>query len=380
MPSSRRPVSSIALLTGVLVLLCIPLSALPSTASPGVESPPTVKSETYPGRATYDWVANQDFASGSTLLSVGMPGPRKVMVQTWTIAGNHPVLLWDDPKPLYRPPAHVTCDAIEGRSGPYDQKAVDGGVALVVRCGRAAGDSSRSVALVTRDTRNWAKTRVDTAVPPAVSPSGEYAAWLTGRTGEYIEWSTTGGFSAPARTTYRFGSGGETLTVDDNGTVNVLGPERSGRKCVVGVHSRTLAGTATHSVVTGTDPGCATGRLENVDALTVTGGDTPETTFTISRATVSTPWRVSRIPAIDAPGLVKYRGSRERMIRNHYLVTGWDSRSVISAASPDRRHILVQRYDTTTQVWGPQAQVYDAGRKCQDTGFQPTEPREVLRP
>ena len=383
MPSSRRPVSSIALLTGVLALLCIPLSGLPSTAASGVEAAPTLARPTYGSLVEYDWVAPLDLASGRERVGVGMPGPRKVMVQSGSDAGGLTGFFWGEPRVLYRAPAHVTCDAIEGReAGPYDRQAtVPGGVALLVECSRphASGPASpRNVAMVEHEGFPWAGTRVDRAGPPAISPSAQYAAWLTGRTGEYIEWSTTSGFSAPARTTYRFGSGGETITVDNTGTVTVLGPEKSGKQCVIGAHSRDLAGNVGHSVVTGIDPGCTKGRLENVDALTVTGGASPASEYTISRASATSPWALTRIPAAATPGLVIYDGSPRRVIRNHYLANDFYRKLVLSVASPDRRRIFVQRYDKTTQTWTAQAQVYDAGRRCRDAGFQPTDSRDIF--
>jgi len=291
-------------------------------------------------------------------VAIGMPDPRTISIQHLDPATGQ----WDAPTTLARTRGRVTCGEIEGRASA-------GGFAVLAECDAPYYEDQapvHSLALVSRDGRSWSRTTLpgEAYRAPAVSPGGAYAAWLLGGHGEFVEWSATDGFASPAHTTYDADNGDPTLVVDDAGTVSVLGPEPSGRGCVVGVHTRDLAGTRTHTVVEGIDPGCTEGSLENVDALTVTGGGPDRATrYTLARTAVGAPWRLTRIRPIDAPGFVDYGYSRKR-ISSHFLETTDPGQPVVAVGSPDRHRIYAQRYDEATQTWGPQALVHTSGKAC----------------
>ena len=318
----------------------------------------------------YRFLEAQVFTSpGLGAVAVGMPDERTVKIQHLDpVTGA-----WDPPSLLYRKKG-VTCGEIDGRSSP-------GGVALLLECDTPYYEDqapAKSVALVSRDLRGWSKLRLpgEAYKAPAISPAGSFAAWLTGGTGDYVLWSAQGGFAPVAATTYDYDGYGETPVVDDVGTVSVLGPEDRGQDCVVGVHTRDLAGVQSHSVVEGVDPGCTEGGLENVDALTVTGGFDRADRFTLARPAVGAPWALTRIRPSDAPGLVSYSGTRKR-IATAYVDTVRAERPLVALGSPDRRRVLTQVYDDAAQAWGPQTEVYASGHKCRDAGNVSDQPREL---
>lgn len=356
----RRLPASVLAVTAVLTL-AVPLGL------PGGSAAPAEASEPMPvptaGVKDYHHLAAQVFGA----VAVGMPNPRTVQIQHFDAATQG----WDAPSVLYRARGRVTCGAIEGRAtsptGP--------GVALLVACDTPYYEDQapvHSVALVSRDGRSWSHTRLpgEAYRAPAISPSATYAAWLTGGTGEYVEWSATTGFARPAHTTYSYDSGGETPVVDDTGTVTVIGAETRGRRgggtCVIGIHARDLAGATTHVQVPDTDPGCTEGAFENVDALTVLGGGFERAAqFTLARAAVGAPWAVTRAAPVDAPGLVQYGYGRNR-ITTYFLYSAGSDSPIVALGSPDRHSILVQVFDGETQTWGPQTQVYATARRCRD--------------
>ncbi len=311
------------------------------------------------GLASYRFLPAQVLGA----VAVGMPDRRTVKVQHYDAVAQ----TWDAPSTIYSARGPVTCGDIEGRASA-------GGVAVLVECDRPYYEDqapARSVALVSRDGHTWSRARLrgEAYRAPAVSPSGTYAAWLTGGTGRYVEWSATNGFARPAQTSYRHDSGTETPVVDDTGTVTVIGPEptrRNGGDCVIGIHTRDLAGAKTHTQVTSVDPGCTEGGFENVDALTVLGGGFERATqFTLARASVGASWTVTKVAPVDAPGLVRYGYSRKR-ITTYFLYSSTPGSPIVAIGSPDRHHVLVQRFDEATQSWGAQTQVYASGRRCQD--------------
>ncbi len=309
------------------------------------------------GLASYSFVPVQVFGT----VAVGMPDERTVRVQHLDPATGQ----WDAPSDLVRTRARVTCGAVEGQASA-------GGVALLVECDRPYYEDqapAHSIALVSRDGRSWSRATLpgEAYRPPAVSPAGTYAAWSVGLTGTYVEWSATSGFSRPARTTYRYDSGGETQVVDDSGTVTVIGAEPRGRACVIGIHTRDLAGSTTHTQVAGTDPGCTEGAFENVDALTVLGGGYERALqFTLSRPSAGAAWTVTRPAPRDVPGLVVYGYSRQR-ITTHFLYSSTPGSPIVATGSPDRHRVLHQVFDPVSQTWGPPVLVHQDRRRCADS-------------
>ena len=310
------------------------------------------------GLASYRFLPAQVFGA----VAIGMPDPHTVSIQHLDAATGQ----WDAPSTLVHTRGRVTCGAIDGRASA-------GGYAVLVECDKPYYEDQapvHSLALVSRDGRTWSRTRLpgEAYQEPAVSPSGTYAAWLVGQTGQFVEWSAATGFGKPARTTYRYDSGGETPVVDDTGTVTVIGPEPPEPRsegCAIGIHTRDLAGALTHVQLAG-DTGCTEGSFQNVDALTVLGGGPDRANqLTVARASVGAPWAVTKLAPADLPGLVQYGYSRKR-ITTYFVYSSVPGSPIVAIGSPDRHRVLVQRFDEATQSWGPQTQVVAKGRRCRD--------------
>lgn len=304
--------------------------------------------------ARYDHLRARVYsAPGLGTIAVGAPTPRRVMVQRLDEASG----TWSQPRVLFRSRDRTTCGDIAGRTSP-------GGIALLLECDTPyyedqAPASSR--ALVTRDLESWRRSRLpgEAYGAPAISPDGSYAAWSAGGIGSFVEWSSGSGFSSRRATTYDSDSGGQTLVVTDDGTVSVLGPESSEGACVVGVHDRTVDGRLSSAQVD-VDPGCTEGSLLSRNALEVEGGGYERAyRFVLRRADDTSAWEVAeRVPA-TAPGLVPHEGSSRRVIRTAFSdVVG---QTLVAYGSPDRRHLVVQRYDDAAQEWGAERTVYDHG-------------------
>ena len=313
--------------------------------------------------AAYALVPAQVFGD----VAVGLPNKRTVKIQHRDPATG----AWDAPSTLYKAKGKVTCGDLEGQSSP-------GGVALLLECDTPYFEENapvHSLALVSRDGRTWTGRTLDGEAyqQPAIAPSGAYAAWLVGGGGHYLLWSASTGF-ADADTTYGYDSGGETLVVDDAGTVSVIGPQSAGQDCVVGVHSRDLAGQRTSSVVGGIDPGCVEGQFENISALSVTGGlYGAAQRFTISRADTASPWVLTSGRPADAPGLVSY-ARPNRQITTSFLETSDPARPLVAVGGPDHHRVLAQVFDAAAQTWGAQTPIWSSPRRCRagdDYSFAP---------
>jgi hypothetical protein len=318
------------------------------------------------GPASYGFLKAQVFdVPGRGQLAVGMPNARTVKVQHRLTAGD-----WSRPRVLFRKKG-VTCGEVDGRASA-------GGVALLLECDTPYYEDQapvHSMAFVTRDLRTWASTRLrgEAYQDSAISASGNHAAWLFGGHGHYKLWSADG--FRDAQTSFDYDSGGETIVVDDAGTVTVMGPDGTGTGCELGVWDRPLAGPEDHYVIEGIDPGCTEGGVENVDDRTVVGAGPREQRFTIGREPGER-WRLTRAAPADAPSLVRYAGPRTRVIRNQFSdATG---QSLVSVGGPDRKHVFAQVYDDFSGTWGaPALVVRRASGGCgpSPTGFTERLPR-----
>jgi hypothetical protein len=300
--------------------------------------------------ASYDYVKAEVFtAPGLGQIAVGMPNPRTVKVQH-RFEGQD----WSAPTVLFRKDG-VTCGEIDGRASA-------GGVALMIECDTPYYEDQAPVhshAFVTQDLVTWSGERLrgEAYQDPAISADGSHAAWLYGGHGEYRLFSEGSGFTT-GHTSFDYDSGGETVVVDDAGTVTVMGPDGSSGSCALAVFDKPLAGPEDHYLVGGVDPGCTEGGVDNVDDRTVVGATSRPFRFVITREPGER-WALGSAAPVTAPGLVTYRGPYKRAIKNLYS----DARGLplISIGSPDRQHVTVQAYDDAAGTWGPTRTVYDHG-------------------
>lgn len=345
---------SSAVLTALLVGLTVlggPAGSVPAPAA--AERP-----------ARYEFLKAQVFtAPGLGQIAVGMPNERVVKVQHRAEGGE-----WSRPTTLFRKRG-ITCGEIDGRGSP-------GGVALLIECDSPYYVDQAPVhsrAFVTRDLMTWKGVRLqgEAYQDPAISADGSHAAWLYGAHGSYRLWSATTGFTQ-GQTSFDYDSGGETIVVDDDGTVTVMGPDGNGEGCELGVWDKPLVGPEDHYVIAGVDPGCTEGGVDNVDDRTVVGGWYRPERFIVTREPGER-WALTRKPPVDEPTLVRYSGSTKQVIRNFY--SDADGQALVSLGSPDRRRVYAQVYDDATGTWGPTTLAYtDRGARCRDRGYYAYEP------
>ena len=237
---------SLGLLT--VLLVAVALLVGPAEAGPGARQ----RSDRAGKPASYAFLQAQVFTSpGLGQVAVGMPNERTVKVQHRAAGGT-----WSRPTVLFRK-TNVTCGQIDGRASA-------GGVALMIECDKPYYDDQAPVhsqAFVTQDLVSWTRKELDGEAyqDPAISADGSHAAWLFGGHGEYELFSAGTGFTT-GRTSFDYDSGGETVVVDDAGTVTVMGPDGTGDACVLGVFDQPLVGPEDHYVVAGVEPGLHRGR------------------------------------------------------------------------------------------------------------------------
>lgn len=346
-----RRVSVLAVLVVIVSLFVAPAGSSPAPGRAG-------------GPASYDFLRAQVFdVPGRGQVAVGMPNERTVKVQRRLAAGD-----WSRPAILFRKRG-VTCGEIDGRASA-------GGVALLLECDKPYYEDQapvHSMAFVTRDLHSWASTRLrgEAHQDSAISASGSHAAWLFGGHGQYKLWSADG--FRNGQTSFDYDSGGETIVVDDAGTVTVMGPDGTGTGCELGVWDRPLAGPEDHYVIEGIDPGCTEGGVENVDDRTVLGGGLREQRYTVGREPGQR-WRLTRVAPADAPSLVRYDGPRKRVIRNQFSDAA--GQSLVSVGGPDRKHVHAQAYDDVTGTWAAPVLVHR--RSSGGCGPSPTSFTEQL--
>jgi hypothetical protein len=315
--------------------------------------------------ASYHFLKAQVFtAPGLGEVAVGMPNERTVKVQHRTEGGA-----WSAPTVLFRKKG-VTCGQIDGRASA-------GGVALMVECDTpyyADQAPVHSRAFVTQDLVTWTDKQLggEAYQDPAISADGSNAAWLFGAHGEYELFTEGAGF-ATGHTSFDYDSGGETVVVDDAGTVTVMGPDGNGHGCELGVWDKPLVGPETHYVIPGVNPGCTEGGVDNVDDRTVIGGVYNRAARFVVTREPGQRWVLTTRPPADAPSLVTYQGPRKQVIRNVFSdATG---QPLVSLGGPDRHHVYAQAYDDATATWGPTTLVHsEAPGRCSVPGSYYDDP------
>lgn len=334
------------------LLMAVPTpraTAAPSTHHGGATAPKAQPVQ-------YEHVETQVFTvPGLGSVAVGMPGKRKVMVQTRPEGGR-----WSSPELLYRAPG-IKCDYIEGSD--------DGGaVALTLFCDTDL-DPQRMTklnqAFVTHDLETWSSTELGKVwfQPPAVSPNGQHAAWLVRRPGaDVVRWSAGAGFSTGLSTFPHGRSGARAVLIDDAQTVSLLGPadsaDETSRYCPMTARDLAVDGSEDAYAVGTVGRACFDAEVFVDDAYSVGGYYPREQSFVIAREPGQR-WVVrTRAPELD-PGLVRYRGGPGKVIPT--LFSDDTDGALVALGSPDRKHVTAQVYDVESASWGPAVTVYEHG-------------------
>ncbi len=247
--------------------------------------------------------------------------------------------------------------------GDVDARTANGAVAVLAPCDHygyyedQAPTASR--AIWSADAVTWSSYELDGEAyeEPGISPDGSNAVWPLYR--GYVT-RTADGFAS-----HRLDTAGQeytvTATISDAAQVSYLYGGSVGRnRCALVVLTRTGDAPPTRQELS-FGSACTDSGFANVDSDTTWfGGDLTDQAFraVISRPDASSPWAVTeRVPA-DAPGL-----EREGFLgRGFFTAPGLP---LLALDSVKGRRITVQRYDRTTQTWGPATLAYDVGgRRC----------------
>ena len=334
-------------ITGVTVALATAAAVLTGSTAGGAPAPPSASSATELPREIPGGV-ELTLADGDRLRIYASKNYRTVWARRQAAATG----TWGAPTVVLKR-RNLSC-------GSVDARTANGAVAVIAKCDRhgyaedQAPTSSR--AIWSADTVTWSSYALDGEAyeEPGISPDGRNAVWpLHGR---YVT-STAGAFAEHDLDT----DGQEytvTATVTDSEQVSFLYGTCAGGRARVVVQTRTGDAPPTRQEVRAADA-CGDVDFANVDSDTVWLGDlgSPAHRAVISRADAASPWAVTQIPPAAAPGLER-DGTGVDFVRAPGI-------PLLAVSSRNRHRVTAQRYDLSTQTWGPSTVAYDAGaRRC----------------
>lgn len=246
--------------------------------------------------------------------------------------------------------------------GDVDARTANGAVAVIAECDKGgysedtAPVSSR--ALWSADTLTWSSYALEGEAyeEPGISPDGSRAVWPEFR--GYLTWGPEG-FVRRALTT----PGQEyttTATITDTAQVSYLyGARVSARRCALVVLTRTGDAAPSRQEVA-LEGACQDAGFANVDAnVTVFGElDHAASVAVISRADASSPWVVTSIAPSTAPGLYQ---TWRALDRRFFTAPGLP---LFALGSADRRSVMAQPFDRTTQTWAAPVTILRTRDRC----------------
>ncbi|PKH42769.1 hypothetical protein SAMN05192575_103117 [Nocardioides alpinus] len=245
--------------------------------------------------------------------------------------------------------------------GGVDARTSNGAVAAIAFCDRygysedTAPVSSR--ALWSPDGVTWSSYTLEGEAyeEPGISPDGQNAVWpLHSR----YTARTAGGF-----TEHDLDTDGQeytvTATIDDDARVSYLYFAQLGRRCRLVVQTRTGDATPARQELQ-VAGGCSDVALANVDSDTVWYGDpsSPAQRAVVSRADASSPWGLTAIAPATAPGLYQ---TWRALDRTFFTAPGLP---LFALGSTDRRSVMAQSYDPSTQTWATPVTVLRTRERC----------------
>lgn len=329
----------VALATAAAVLSGSTVSAEPAPAAPPAaelpkEIPGGVELTMADGDLLRVWAADNDRAVFSRRLdaATGAWGPRVEVLRR---------------RNLY-------CGEVEGRTA-------NGAVALLAQCdeGGYYEDTApvSSQAMWSPDGVTWTSYTLDGEAyeEPGISPDGQNAVWPM-----HQRYTTR---TAAGWTDHSLRADGQeysvTATITDTAQVSFVYGTCSGRPSRLVVQTRTGDAAPTRQAVP-VPFSCTEGDLANVDADTVWLGTLgePAGRAVVSRLDGSSPWAVTRIAPVDAPGLFQTWRALDRQ-----FVTA-PGRQLFALGSRSRRRVLAQSYDPVAQAWRPPTTVFTARERC----------------
>jgi hypothetical protein len=243
-----------------------------------------------------------------------------------------------------------------------DARTANGAVAVLAHCdiggtGDESSPTPRARALWSADGVTWSSYALEgeTGEEPGISPDGINAVWPTD--GGYVT-RTAAGFAPHVLATPGQGEGA-TATITDAALVSYLYGVTSEGACSLVVLTRTGdADPARQDVPLRAD--CWDTRISNVDVDTACVGDVhdPAERMVVSRPDAASPWSVTQIAPVDAPGLEDTRGE---LSTDFFTAPGLP---LLAIGSRVGRQVRAQRYDPVAQAWGPVTTVHRSRTPC----------------
>ncbi|MCY7402887.1 MAG: hypothetical protein LH477_18405 [Nocardioides sp.] len=261
--------------------------------------------------------------------------------------------------------------------GDVDARTSNGAVAVIAECDPGYSEDTAptsSRALWSADTVTWSSYELEGEAyeEPGISPNGANAVWP--ERGGYVILSPTG--FARHRLDTRGQEYTTTATITDEQQVSYLYGAQLDNRCRIVVQSRTGDAKPTRQELPLED-GCSDSSFENLDADTAWFGDStdPAQRSTIARVDAASPWAVTEIAPVRAPGLVTH--DTGRLSTDFFRAPGLP---LLALGAARGRRLRAQSYDSATQSWGPERLAYaaGAGKKCGwgDTWIEP--PLDVI--
>ncbi|WP_374455839.1 hypothetical protein [Nocardioides sp.] len=259
--------------------------------------------------------------------------------------------------------------------GDVDARTANGAVAVIAECDRygwsedQAPTSSR--ALWSPDTVSWTSYELEGEAyeEPGISPDGSRAVWP-----EFRGYVT---FGPEGFTRHTLSTPGQeytaTATITDTGQVSYLYGRGFGGRCGLVVLTRAGAAPPTRQEIA-FDGACTDSNFANVDSDTTLFGefDYPATVTTIARASADSPWAVTQVAPVDAPGLVTVeRGTYTRF----FTAPG---SPLVALGSRTGRRVRAQVYDPGTQSWSAPITVLESGAQCNWGPGETAQPLAVI--
>ena len=246
--------------------------------------------------------------------------------------------------------------------GHVDARTANGAVAVIAECDEGGYSEDQapvsSRALWSADTLTWSSYELEGEAydEPGISPDGSRAVWPEFR--GYVTWGPEGFTRRALETPGREYTA--TATITDEAQVSYLfGANVSRRRCALVVLTRTGDAPPTRQEVA-LDDACQDRNFANVDANTAVFGEFAyaASVAVVSRTDASSPWSVTSIAPATAPGLYQ---TWRALDRRFFTAPGLP---LFALGSTDRRSVMAQSYDRSTQRWAAPVTVLRTRDRC----------------
>lgn len=349
-------------ITGVLAVLALATTVLPTATTAAAQSP-----DTSHARAAADLgVGVEDLprtiprgvelrlADGDLLRVQVAADQRGVRATRYDAA----TASWGAPSVVLQR-RNLICGQVSGRTS-------GGAVALVAECGRSGYSEDEaptaSQALFSPDGVTWTSypLRGEAYEEPGISPGGGRAVYPDGE--GYLTHGPEGWAPHALETPGREYTA--TAVITDDAQVSYLYGSGLADTCRIVVLTRTGDADPGRQELA-PDDACSDTDLVNVDAHTALLGwlGDPGQVAVLSRPDAASPWAVTRRAPQDAPGLVV--PDRGGLGRQFLTAPG---APLVALGSAGSRRVRAQVYDPVGQAWGPATTVFTSRSRCHWAG------------